>query len=82
MIDADTLRNSLHCCCCLVPQSCLILLQPPWTVAHQAPLPMGFSKQESWSGLPFLPSGDVSNPGIKFMSPALDSLTLTHLGSP
>ena len=36
----------------LVIQSCLTLATP-WTVAHQAPLPMGFSRQESWSGLPF-----------------------------
>ena len=36
-----------------------------WTVAHQAPLPMGFSSQEHWSGLPCLSSGDLSDPGIK-----------------
>jgi len=45
-----------------------------WTVARQAPLSVGFSRQEYWSGLPFPPSGDVPNPGIEplsFMSPAL-----------
>ena len=45
-----------------------------WTVAHQVPLSMGFSRQEYWSGLPCPPAGDLSNPGIKpmsFMSPAL-----------
>jgi len=45
-----------------------------WTVAHQAPLSMGFSRQEYWSGLPFPPLGDLPNPGIKsmcLMSPAL-----------
>ena len=36
----------------LVAKSCLILVTP-WTVAHQAPLSMGFSRQEHWSGLPF-----------------------------
>ena len=36
-----------------------------WTVACQAPLSMGFSRRESWSGLPFPPPGDLPNPGIK-----------------
>ena len=35
-----------------------------WTVAHQASLSMGFSRQEYWSGLPFPPGGDLPNPGI------------------
>ena len=45
-----------------------------WTVAHQAPLSMGFSRQEYWSGLPLSTSGDLPDPGIKpglLMSPAL-----------
>ena len=45
-----------------------------WTVAHQAPLSMGFSRQECWSGLPFPPSGNLPNPRIEpvpLMSPAL-----------
>ena len=37
----------------------------PWTVDCQAPLPMGFSRQEYWSGLPCPPPGDLPNPGIK-----------------
>ena len=41
----------------------------PWTVAHQAPLSMGLSRQEYWSGLPFLPLGDLSIPGIEHVSP-------------
>ena len=36
-----------------------------WTVAQQAPLSMGFSRQEYWSGLPCPPPGDIPNPGIK-----------------
>jgi len=40
-------------------------LQPPWTVAHQAPLSSGFSRQEYWSGLPFPPPRDLPDPGIK-----------------
>ena len=43
----------------------------PWTVAHQAPLSMGFSRQEYWSGLPFPPPGNLPDPGIKPMPPAL-----------
>ena len=43
----------------------------PWTVACQAPLSMGFSKQEYWSRLPFLPPGDLSDPEIEPRSPAL-----------
>ena len=39
-----------------------------WAVAHQAPLSMGFSRQEYWSGLPFFSSGDLPNPGIKLIS--------------
>ena len=36
-----------------------------WTVAHQAPLSVGFSRQEYWSGLPFPPPGDLPDPGIE-----------------
>ena len=57
--------------CCLVPKSCPTLLWPPWTVAHQAPLSMGFSRQECWSGLPFPSPGDLPNTGIKPASPAV-----------
>ena len=47
------------------------LCATPWTVAHQAPPSLGFSRQEHWSGLPFPSPGDFPNPGIKLMSPAL-----------
>jgi len=43
----------------------------PWTIAPQAPLSMGFPRQEYWSGLPFPPAEDPPNPGIKSTSPAL-----------
>ena len=56
--------------CCLVAQSCLTLVTPQ-TVAHQAPLSKGFSRQEYWSGLLFPSPGDFSDPGIKLTSPAL-----------
>ena len=38
------------------------LFATPWTVAHQTPLSMGFSRQEYWSGLPFPTSGDLPDP--------------------
>ena len=44
--------------------------QTPWTVARQAPLSVGFSRQEYWSGLPFPSPGDLRIPGIKPVSPA------------
>ena len=47
----------------LVAKSCLILTSP-WTVAHQAPLSMGISRQEDWSALPFPPPGDHPDPGL------------------
>ena len=43
----------------------------PWTAARQAPLFMGFSRQEYWSGLLFPSPGDLPNPGIESKSPAL-----------
>ena len=46
----------------------------PWTVAHQAPLSMGFSRQEHWSGLPCPPPGDLPNPGTEPTSPAVPAL--------
>ena len=51
--------------------SCVQLFVTPWTVALQAPLPMGFSRQEYWSGLPFPSPGDLPDPGIEPVSPAL-----------
>ena len=59
----------------LVIESCLTLCDP-WTVAHQAPLSMGFSRQEYWSGLPCPSAGDLPDPGTEPRSPVLhvDSL--------
>ena len=47
------------------------LFATPWTVAHQDPTSMGFSKQEYWSGLPFPSPGDLPDPGIEPGSPTL-----------
>ena len=54
-----------------VAQSCLTLCDPMDCVDYQAPLSMGFSRQQYWSGLPFPSPGDLSNPGIEPRSPAL-----------
>ena len=54
-----------HTCVCLhvgVPAESHLTLATPWAVAHQAPLPMGISRQEYWSGLPFPPPGDLPDP--------------------
>ena len=53
------------------------LFATPWTVAHQAPPSMGFSRQEYWSGLPFPSPEDLPNPGIEPRSPALQADALT-----
>ena len=53
------------------------LFGTPWTIAHQAPPSMGFSRQEYWSGLPFPSPGDLPDPGIEPKSPTLQADTLT-----
>ena len=55
----------------------------PWTGARQAPLSMGFPRQEYWSGLSFYSPGDLPNPGMEPQSPALqaDSLPLEPVGN-
>ena len=49
----------------------------PWTVAHQSPLSMEFSRQEYGSGLPFPSPGDLPNPGIELRSPSLQADSLS-----
>ena len=77
----------LALCCAMSLQSRLTLVTL-WTLACQAPLFMGFSRQESWSGLPCLPPGDLPDPGIKptiSLSPLhwqADSLPLAPPGKP
>ena len=63
----------LVCMCAKLLQSCLLFVTI-WAIAHQAPLSMGFSRQEYWSGLPCSPPGDLPDPGIEpgsLMSPVL-----------
>ena len=67
--------------------SCIQLFATLQTGVRQAPLSMGFSRQEHWNGLPCPPPGDLPNPGIELVSPAspamqMDSLLLNHQGSP
>ena len=78
-----SISATVHCVCvctcvcvcvCLFAQSCLILLWPPWTEAHQVLLSMGLSRQEHWSGLPFSSPGDLPDPGMEPMSPAPPAL--------
>ena len=54
------------------------LFVTPWTIAYQAPLSMGFPRQECWSGLPFPSPGDLPDPGIEPGSPALQAVTLCY----
>ena len=60
----------------LVTKSCLTLVTL-WIVACQAPLSMGFSRQECWSGLPFPSPGDLPDPGIESRSAALQADSFT-----
>ena len=60
------------------------LFATPWTIAHQAPLSMGLSRQEYWHGLPCPSPGDLPDPGTELTSPALQAhaLLLRYWGSP
>ena len=60
--------------CMLSLFNCVQLSSTPWTVDCQAPLSMGLSRQEYWSELPFPSLGDLSDPGIKTVSPASPAL--------
>ena len=78
--------SNMHACV-LSHFSPVILFVTLWTVAHQAPLCMGFSRQECYSGLPCPPPGNLSNPGTEpgsLMSPALTGrfFVLAPIGKP
>ena len=62
------------CKCMLSHLSHVQLFVTLWIVAHQAPLSMGFSRQEYWSGLLCPPPGDLPNLGVKPVSPASPAL--------
>ena len=59
------------CCCGSALYCCVQLFASPWAVALQAPLSMGFPRQEYWSGLPFPSPGDIPSPGMESTSPEL-----------
>ena len=85
--DWNNIANTLSwflLCVCAQSLSPVWLFVTSWTVAYQAPLSMGFPRQEYWSGLPFPPSGDLLEPRIEPASPAwqVDSLPLNHQVSP
>ena len=61
-------------CMCAQSLSCVWLLEAPWTVAHQAPLSMEFSRQKYWSGLPFPSLGYLPDPVIEPVSLASPAL--------
>ena len=65
---------SLTCMFLVCMLSYVQLFVTPWTVAHQAPLSMEFSRQEYWSGLPFPSPGDLPNSGIKPAFPVSPAL--------
>ena len=58
----------------LVAKLCLTLATP-WTVAHKAPVSMGFPRQEYWSGVPLPSPGELPNPGIETAGPALQAVS-------
>ena len=58
---------------------CVQFLATPWTVAHQAPLSMGFSRREYRSGLPFPSPGDLPDPRIEPMSPVSSAMQADSL---
>ena len=76
------LLNIYWCNKCIYAQSLshVRLFATPW-IASQSPLSMEFSRQEFWSGLPFPPPGDLSDPGMDLLHWQADSLPLCHLGS-
>ena len=70
--------------CCAYVLGCVRFFATPWTIARQAPLSTGLSRQEYWSGLPFRPAADLPNPGIEPRYPTLqvDSLPSKPSGKP
>ena len=67
------LTNIKECACVLRGFRRVQLFAPLWSVARQAPLSIGFSRQDYWSGLPCPPLEDLPNPGIESVSPALQA---------
>ena len=66
----------LVCCVCVCVCVCSVMSDSvtPWSVAHQIPLSVEFSRQEYWSGLPFPPTEDLLDTGVESMSPESPAL--------
>ena len=83
----ERLINLSHVCACAQSLSCVQLFTTPWAVAYQAPLSVGFSRQEYWTGLPFSYSRGSSWPKglnphlVRLLHCQADSLPLHHPGS-
>ena len=71
-------------CVCVKSLNSIQLFVTPWTITHQALLFMRFTREEYWNGLPLHFPGDLLNPGIELMSPALqaDALSSEPAGKP
>ena len=85
--NRTSVLSKIQCACVLSHFSPVWFFMTLWTVAHLAPLSMGSSRQEYWSGLPYPSPRDLPDPGIKPESPKAsvlqaDSLLLSHRGSP
>ena len=61
-------------CVCVCTLSCVWLFTTSWTVAHQSPLSMEFSRQEYWNGVPFCTPGDLPNPEIELHAPFISCI--------
>ena len=67
-------------CACVLSHLCRVWhFATPWTIACQAPLSVGLSRQEYWSGLPCSPPGDLLDPGVEPVSPASPALQVNSL---
>ena len=66
--------ESIVLTCVLSRFSCVRLFVTPWTIVYQAPLSMGFSRQENWNLMPCPPPGDLPHLGIELASPASPAL--------
>ena len=69
-----TCMLKLHTHMCVLSYQSRPTLWAPWTVAHCAPLPMEFSRQEYWSGFPFPTPGDLPHIGVKARFPVLQAI--------
>ena len=72
--SSKKLRIRVPCVLCAQSPSCVQLFATPWTIAHQAPLSLEFSRQKYWSGLQFPSPGDCLDTRILFTFPASSTL--------